>query len=187
MPMTMERIAELLNALGMKFTHNREHDVIMTGFGTEVYRDRTGDQGTTIMISLHEGGQFLRLCAHYAFTVTDPGHMRPAQEACSAANLGFRIGRFILDPEDGEISLAADHAVLDSVMTESQLAGLLSLFPAVLDRFDELLRTAVETGEIIAPESPQDVMQEFRQFMRMRRAGRRMLARCSAGPGTYVQ
>ena len=176
MATSMSQISTLLNNLGLKFVFDEKQDVIMTGFGTQVYRDRSNDQGVMLVISLHDDGQYLRISAPYCFAVMDREYLRAAQAACSAANFQFRLGRFVVDPNDGEVSLVVEDAVLDTQLTQQQLASLLGLFPSVLDMFDDLIRTAVETGEVIDPEDPAEVMRAFQEFMQSRRQRRPVFA-----------
>jgi len=166
-----------LTAAGIKFVVNDEKQHIKTGFRLSGYRSPDGDPLLIAVIGVEEDGEFIRFVSPFCYVCKNQEHFDAVTQVCNEANRALNMIRVEFDPADGEVRLAVDLPLEDAVLTQRQLIRSLMSLPSAVERFDEMFRAAVETGEVISPEDPEEFRAALEEFMRARRAQRRTPAR----------
>jgi hypothetical protein len=166
MPATLDSLSSLLTSAGLQFELDEQKNLLFTGFRTQLYENSRGENVASMALSLAEGGRILTVAARFCFVATNPAHYPAVYAACSSANSRFRIGRFTLDPADGEVALLVDHVIAGTPMSEDQLDTLLGFFPSVLDLVEPMFRSAIDRGQLSEPLDPATLAREFATFIK---------------------
>ncbi len=154
MSLTLTEISELLDADEIK--HRVNDGAIYTGFATDLYEDREGDNCANLVLRLDDDGELLRVQAPLAFTL--PKDATPEIRAAVLSTLHqlnweSKIMQFEIDLEDGEIRLGADLPLEDGKLTATQLGRTVRLLPALLDQAYLPLSDALELGVAMPTEA----------------------------------
>ena len=88
----------------------------------------------------------------YLLCPPNSDHRPAVMNLLNELNHRLRLVKFTLDPADGEITVFADLALLDSEPTSAQVLGLIGFFMERLreysDRIETTIRTGIDPGEI---------------------------------------
>jgi hypothetical protein len=169
MATNVKTIAEMLKSSDMQFELDEAQQLIWTGFGTDFFRNPKGEAVIWIMIHTLEDGRFVVLRASHCFR-GNAANLPVLAQACAELTRRVKSVRFEIDPQQATVSLTVHIPLEDAVLTQAQLMSSLFAIPAIADRFHEMISTAAEHGELVEPQDPYALRQEFEEFLRAKRA-----------------
>ncbi len=172
MATTLQKIAGFLTHQNLRFQTNEERSHILTGFKTDNYRDIQGRQGVLLVIQLQENGEYLEIFAPLLYRYADGAHKEAVLQTCLMVSWKTKLVQFEYDQKTGEIRAVIEFPLEDAELTERQLMRCVRGIAEIVDRYDPVIRKAMETGEIEFPkeESPAEILAAFAEFLRRRRA-----------------
>lgn len=152
MATTLEQIQEFLDEFDLRYGMDEERNAVLIGFNLDrnetTYRDREGDAHVGLVIRLLEDGDFLGIFAPFAWSVHRCPHQAAVFEALAAIQAKYKMLRFDYDAADGEIRPNVELALEDSTLTSRQFHRLMHTMMDGIQRFDGVIRHAMETGEV---------------------------------------
>ncbi len=167
MPSTLSSISTLLDSAGIK--HQLKDDVIRTGFSTDLYEDDDGDFGVNIILRLEENGELLRIQVPMAYRLPKDASDETQVAVLRTINQlhwESKILQVEMDQEDGEIRLSIDFPIEDGSLTETQLARMIRLIPALVDQGHLAMTDALDKAIALPTEA--EISRRFDAFVRAR-------------------
>ena len=167
MPSTLSSISTLLDSAGIK--HLLKDDVIRTGFSTDLYEDDDGDFGVNIILRLEENGELLRIQVPMAYRLPKDASDETQVAVLRTINQlhwESKILQVEMDQEDGEIRLSIDFPIEDGNLTETQLARMIRLIPALVDQGHLAMTDALDKAIALPTEA--EISRRFDAFVRAR-------------------
>jgi hypothetical protein len=149
MPVTIETIQQHLKTLEIEFGVS-ESDPNSVGFGinTQNFVNHEGEKRIFVICEVSKDLDYLEV---YCPLVEDLSKCRFKSAALAAmAEICYRTKHAQLeyDPADGEVRIAADMPVCDSVVTAEQLLCLIRNVVTMMDVYQPVIRHAMETGQV---------------------------------------
>ncbi|WP_246259807.1 YbjN domain-containing protein [Oxynema aestuarii] len=141
MATTLTQIAHFLDRRSWFYHLEPERNRIVTGVKSEVV------ENFMIVIQLHEGGEYLELCAPQLLFLKDHVCKGVAFQTMLAIAWEVKLLRWEYDPDDGEVRTSVALALEDAPLSENQFNRLLSALIQLTDRAIERLNTVLVTGE----------------------------------------
>jgi len=152
MATTLKQIKKFLKASGLHYTAFDEDNVITIGFRCDseetTFRDSDGDAYLGILLRLVERGKFLILITPTCWNIKDCPHRQAVCEALALISASFKMIRFDLDKDSGEIRPNIELPIEDGELTERQLQRAIVGILMVVSKFDHVIRRARDTGVI---------------------------------------
>ena len=149
MPVTIETIKQHAATLEWKFETNDENpNVITFGFATQNYVDKDGDKYIFLVCRVSEEGDYITVYAPMAENLTKCRFKGAVLAAAGEIMLNTRHTQIEYDPKDGEIRVAVDIPVCDSVITAKQLFRMVDNIICISDIYQPVMRHAMETGQV---------------------------------------
>ena len=149
MPVTVDIIKQHLNTLEIGFgVDDKDPNSVGFGINTKNYVNGEGQKSIIVCCDVREDGNYLEV---YCPMVEDLSKCRFKGAALAAmAEICYRTKHAQLeyDPRDGEVRIAADMPVCDSVVTAEQLLALARNVVMVMDAYQPVIRHAMETGQV---------------------------------------
>lgn len=152
MPTSIEQVQEFLDEYSLNYRVDEERDAILIGFGLDpdatTFRDADGDPDIQFVIRVLERGEFLSIFTPEAWNVEGCPHKAAVFEAIASIQSQYKMLRFDYDPTDGEIRPNIEIPLEDAEITSRQFHRLLHGMLHGVQRFDSVIRHAIECGEI---------------------------------------
>lgn len=152
MATSIDQIREFLDEFDLRYQVDEESPAILIGFSLDpqhtTYRDRDGDARVGLVIRLVEDGEFMAVFAPWAWNVHGCPHRAAVFEALAAIQTQYKMLRFDHDPSDGEIRPNVELPLEDSELTSRQFHRAVHAVMHGIQRFDGVIRHAMETGEV---------------------------------------
>jgi hypothetical protein len=145
---TLEVIAGFMDAKGFKYDMDREKNRLITGFKMNNYRAPSGRPNIGLLVELEEDGEYLVVSAPHAYEYKEGPHLSAVLQACLWVCYATKGLQYEYDYRDGEIRAVVEIPLEDAILTERQFHRILGIFPAVMDRYDSLIRNAMESGTL---------------------------------------
>jgi len=152
MATSTDEIVGFLQAEGIKFRRDEDGDVL-TGFKTDVYRDRGGDLGVPILIHLVEDGEYIEVMTPRAYSCKDSPHLGTVLQALLMTSWFTKLVQFEYNWNDGEIRAIVEFPLEDAKLTQRQLMRCVRGLAQILDTYHPMITGAIERGVIELPES----------------------------------
>lgn len=160
MATSIEQIRKFLDEFDLRYQADEESAVIVIGFRVDPeltsYRDRDGDAHVGLVIRLVEDGEFLSVFAPWAWSVHGSPHKAAVFEALASIQSRSKLLRFDYDPADGEIRPNVELPLDDAELTDGQFHRSMHAVMHGIQRFDGVIRHAMETGEVSFESVEQD-------------------------------
>lgn len=147
MPINLEQLEAHLVAEGLKYRLTDE-GYLLTGFATRHYVGPGGREGVAIAIRLDEDGEHVEFTAPQLYTSRGCRHPAALFEALLAITMRTKLIRFEYDPADGEVRCSIESAVEDGSLTRRQFLRMLHCLPESIDRWDPVIRAAMDSGVV---------------------------------------
>lgn len=152
MATSIEQVRGFLDEFDLRYRVNEEEDTILIGFNVDpdstTFRDRDGDPHVRLVIRLVEDGEFLSFFCPWAWNVDGCPHKAAVFEAVSAIQGLYKMLRFDYDPADGEIRPNIELPIEDAEITSRQFHRLIHGVIHGVQRYDSVIRHAMQTGEV---------------------------------------
>jgi hypothetical protein len=156
MSMTFDKLQSILKEAGIRYLLAPDQPMLAFGMMTESGRH------VLIHCFLEIEGTLLQLRTNgYHICPPDSPHQLPVLKLVNELNHRLRLVKFTIDPLDGEVTVFADLAILDSEPTAPQVLGLVGFFMDRLrehaERIEETIRTGIDPGNVNPFDMPGDV------------------------------
>lgn len=147
MPINLERLEAFFVEAGLKY-QLADDDHVLAAFATTSYHDDRSHRGLVVAVSVSEDGEFLEFTAPQLYDsrrCRDPGAL---YQALLDITLRTKLVRFEHDPQDCEIRCTIAYPVEDGGVTRRQFLRMLEAIPRAVDRWDPVIRRAIEHGVV---------------------------------------
>jgi len=164
MSTSLDEICSLLDAA--KIRYGRREDRIRTGFETDLYEDREGDNCLHMAIWPEDDGETLRVQAYGTYVLPPaqfPEKLAAVQRTINQINWETKLAHLEMDIQDGEIRISVDLPLEDAKLTERQLMRAIKLMPDLADRYHTAMRQALDHGIPLA--THEELCLRFDAFM----------------------
>lgn len=152
MPTSIEQVQEFLDEYELRYRIDAEHDAILIGFEINPdetsFRNPDGSAAVRMVIRVMEHGEFLAVFCPQAWNVAACPHKQAVFEAIAAIQSQYKLLRFDYDGVDGEIRPNVELPLEDSEITSRQFHRLIHGVLHGVQRYDGVIRHAMETGEV---------------------------------------
>ena len=145
MPLNLEQLEAYLVGEGLKY-RLADEGYLLTGFTTRNYTGPGGREGVAIAIRLDEDGEHVEFTAPSLYTTRGCPHPAALFEALLAITMRTKLIRFEYDPADGEVRCSVEAAIEDGGLTKRQFLRMLHGLSESIDRWDPVIRAAMDTG-----------------------------------------
>lgn len=171
---TLEQIGEYLSAEGLNYRLDTERDVIITGFGTEQYIDKDGDNHLGMVIKLEENGEFLKIFTPKCYSALDETNRPALMQTLLMVSWKTKMIQFEYDDSDGEIRAIIEFPLEDAELTQRQLIRAVQSLVQIVDRYHPVIYKALREGIIEFEESGNPLEELQSAFSRFEDALREM-------------
>lgn len=152
MATSLEQIQVFLDEYDLRYHVDEEREAILIGFGIDpdetTFRDRQGEPHVGLVIRPRERGEFLSIFCPWAWNLDGCPHKASVFEAAAAIQGRYKMLRFDYDPTDGELRPNVELPVEDGDLTSQQFHRLMQCLFCGIQRFDRVIRHAMQTGEV---------------------------------------
>jgi hypothetical protein len=188
MATTYDTIRTFLDGPGCAYQFDEEQQVLVTGFKTENYVSPAGEKGIPVIIKLEENGEFLKVFSPAVYHV--PADQNQLGVFLVLLHICWRTKmlQYEYDPTDGEIRAMIEFPLEDAELTERQFMRIVFSLVELVDRYDPVIRRAIETGEVDFHELAPDLGEQLASLFRTMAQGggsidelRRMIEEARAG------
>ena len=154
----LKEIAKFMDDEKLKYDFHPDKSFILTGFAMDNYKDTDGEKRIRMVIQLEENGEFLKVFAPGAYKCPPGPNALAILQSFMYVHWRTKMLQFEYDPSDGEIQAMIELPLEDAKLTKKQLIRILSALPQLVDRYDGMVRTAVEKGKFVIPPEEEDMM-----------------------------
>jgi hypothetical protein len=148
MATTYEAIQGFLKNNDCGYHYDTERELLLTAFRTSNYLNEDGEQGIAIIIKLEENGEFLKVFAPSVYRCQDSPNQLSVFFALLHICWQTKMLQYEYDPTDGEVRATIEFPLEDATLTEKQFMRILFSLVEMIDRYDPIIRKALETGEV---------------------------------------
>jgi len=166
MSVSLEQIAKWLESQSVKYKHDTEKEVIVFGAGndetTQAHYIRAKEDGTMFewqMQLLDENTKNISIKNHE--------HAELALSHMLYVNYQTKFGTWEYDPSDGDIRLAVEIPLEDSVMTEKQFNRIFSYMVSNGQENSDEIRHILATGELKEDNSDAEMLATLEAMLEM--------------------
>ena len=169
---TLEQISEYLDSEGLKHRIDKDKDVIFTGFGTEQYVDKDGENHLGMVIALEENGEFLKIFTPQCYSALDETNRPALLQTLLMVSWKTKMIQFEYDDSDGEIRAIIEFPLEDAELTRRQLLRSVQSLVQIVDKYHPVIYKALREGVIEFGESGnplselQDAFSRFEEALR---------------------
>lgn len=167
MAATLEDIIGYLEEQELKFRVLEGQDRILTGFGTQRYRDSDGDLHLHLIIALEEEGEFFKVFAPNCYRVSIEEHMMAAYQCLLMVSWRSKMVMFELDNDGEGVCATVEFPLEDSGLTASQMMRAIYAVVRILEYYHPVIETAINTGAVdfTATEDSEAVLEMMQQIL----------------------
>ncbi len=153
MATTLKELESLFDQIGWKYksqpdSSNGNEGVLYSGFPTKSYKDSDGDNYVTFVLNVQEDGELVKIIIPKLYNCINTQYRRAFFEVAIRKTFEKKLCFFDYDHRDGEIRMLLDLPLEDSSLTEKQIRRIVRSMLNHVDANDEVVRAAVETGQL---------------------------------------
>ena len=156
MPTSLTEIASFLSNQTISHDVRPEYSDVITIFDTENYRNEEGEKRLPIVILLEEKGKFLKIFTPRCYRYASSKYKEAFFKTLLAISFHTKMVQFECDQYEEGIYAMVEFPIEDSTLSEKQLIRALFSIVQVLERYDSVIRTALDTGMISFGRSPEE-------------------------------
>ena len=150
---TLEEISGYLDSEGLKHRIDQDRNVIITGFGTEQYVDKDGENHLGMVISLEEEGEFLKIFTPQCYSALDETNRPALLQTLLMVSWKTKMIQFEYDDSDGEVRAIIEFPLEDAELTCRQLLRSVQALVQIVDKYHPVIYKALREGVIEFDES----------------------------------
>ncbi len=154
MATSIKEISGFLDSENLKYETHADEDYILTGFKMPTYKNVEGKDQLLIVVKLEEDREFLKIFTPKAYQYKEGPHLGVVLQACMFVSWRTKMLQYEFDPSDGEIRAVIEFPLEDAKLTKKQFMRVLLAIPELLDKYDPMIRGAIEKGKIDSPNDP---------------------------------
>jgi hypothetical protein len=166
MATTYDTIRGFLDGPGCTYQFDDEQQLLVTGFKTEHYVNTDGEKGLAVIIKLEENGEFLKVFSPAVYRVDPEHHQLGVFLALLHICWRTKMLQYEYDPTDGEIRAIIEFPLEDAELTERQFMRIVFSLVELVDRYDPIIRRAIDTGEVDFHELAPDLGEQLASLFR---------------------
>lgn len=171
MPTSITEIKGFLDEEGLHYQHVEDELCISTGFLTENYINKNGNNQIPFKINCEENGELIRIVAYNVFEL--PLKLNAKERAMvlqtlAQVNWTSKLVSFDWDSNDGEIRASVLLPLEDAPLTRKQLIRGVSSLVGIVDEYSSDICRALHQG--IPLEGQRVYAEKFRKYLRQRSA-----------------
>ncbi len=153
MATNLSEIKKFLDEREFRYSVDETRQRIRLGFGAKSYKTEDGDATIPVLIRLEEDGAYLEFSAPSLYHYKNGPNGFAVLGACLFICYTTKLVQFEFDPDDGEIRATIELPLEDAQLTSRQFHRCLRTMLRIIDRHHSMIRTAIESGKIVPPES----------------------------------
>ena len=161
----LKEIGKFMDSEGLKYDAHPEKSYLLTGFAMNNYEDSEGQKRLRMVILLEENGEFLKVFAPGAYKCAPGPNALAILQAFMYIHWRTKMLQYEYDPSDGEIQAMIELPLEDSKLTKKQFLRVLAAMPQLVDRYDAVVRAAIEKGKFIIPPDEEDMMAKLLEVL----------------------
>ena len=167
MPTTLDEIIVFLERQELKFRVLDGQERILTGFGTQRYRDTDGDLHLHLIIALEESGEFFKVFAPSCYRNDNEEHQEAVFQTLLMVSWRSKMVQFELDQHGGSICATVEFPLEDSTLTENQMIRAIYAVVRILEYYHPVIQGAIDSGTVdfSIVEEQDSVMQMMHQIL----------------------
>ena len=128
-----------LTSEGLKHRIDQDKDVIITGFGTEQYVDKDGENHLGMVISLEEDGEFLKIFTPQCYSALDETNRPALLQTLLMVSWKTKMIQFEYDDSDGEVRAIIEFPLEDAELTRRQLLRSVQALVQIVDKYHPVI------------------------------------------------
>ena len=171
---TLEQISEYLDSESLKHRIDEDRGVIITGFSTEQYMDKDGEHHLSMVISLEEEGEFLKIFTPQCYSALDETNRSALLQTLLMVSWKTKMIQFEYDDSDGEIRAIIEFPLEDAELTRRQLLRAVRALVQIVDKYHPVIYKALREGVIEFDESGNPLAELQSAFSRFEEALREL-------------
>ena len=148
MPISLPEIVELIKKIGWNADVQAEQNAVIVAFGLDHHVDLEGRKRVIIVIECHNDGAYVQVAAQRVYNLANCKYKGATLAALAELAFRTRSLQCEYDPSDGEVRYSVDTWVLDNTLTANQLEMMVRILIDLLEEFEPVIRTAMETGKV---------------------------------------
>lgn len=156
MPTSLKEIAEFLSNQGLCHDVRPEYSDIITIFDTENYKNEEGEKKLPIVILVEEKGKFIKIFSPRCYRYSNSRYKEAFFKTLLAISFHTKMVQFECDQYEEGIYAMVEFPIEDSKLTEKQLIRSLFSILRVLERYDSVIRLALDSGIIAFRKTEED-------------------------------
>jgi hypothetical protein len=156
MPTSLKEIAEFLSNQGLCHDVRPEYSDIITIFDTENYKNEEGERKLPIVILVEEKGKFIKIFSPRCYRYSKSRYKEAFFKTLLAISFHTKMVQFECDQYEEGIYAMVEFPIEDSKLSEKQLIRSLFSIVRVLERYDSVIRSALDSGMISFRKTEED-------------------------------
>ena len=169
MAISLTDIQTYMDGLSWKYKSNPKADSktdghLVTGFPTETYQDKDGDNYLSIAIAVDENGERIRFMTPALYNCKHPQFRKAFFEVAMSKALSLKLCHFDYDHSDGEIRMINEIPLEDGSFTAKQLERVIRAMVRLADNNHQDLYAAITTGALPMLDYKTDIAHEVSQM-----------------------
>jgi hypothetical protein len=156
MPTNLKEIAKFLSNQGLCHDVRPEYSDIITIFDTENYKNEEGEKKLPIVILVEEKGRFIKIFSPRCYRYSNSRYKEAFFKTLLAISFHTKMVQFECDQYEEGIYAMVEFPIEDSKLSEKQLIRSLFSIVRVLERYDSVIREALDSGIIAFQKTEED-------------------------------
>jgi hypothetical protein len=194
MATTIEQIQEFLDDRGLNYAVNPSADAVLVGFQVPpdevTYRDLDGDPYVALITEVSEDGEFLRVFAPAAWSLSNCIHKTAVLAMLPAIQARLKLLRFDYSAKSGHLKPNVELPIEDGTLTQTQFERAFQTVLRAIHELDAGIRRVMQTGKA-TPEDLGDgpapsLMEHIAEGLAAEVGGPESLERLITGEGPAV-
>ncbi len=154
----LKEIAKFLDDEKLKYDTHPDKGFILIGFAMNAYKDEEDLQRIRMVIQLEEDGEFLKVFAPGAYKCAAGPNALAILQSFMYVHWRTKMLQYEYDPSNGQIQAMIELPLEDAKLTKKQFLRVLTALPQLVDRYDGMVRTAIDQGKFVVPPEEEDML-----------------------------
>ena len=147
MPMTISELSAIATRASIEFSLDKEGSLLEAAWDCKHYQC-DGRKSISLLLALDEDGTYFHAFAPRIYNLANCPHKGAAIEAMAMIAYETPYVGYEFDPSDGEVRATIEFPLGSASVTENQLSCVCGVLCEVIDRYDTVIRVAMDSGVI---------------------------------------